>query len=54
VGAVGTHRVWPWRAKKIRQDLPEISPGECFNHPFPRWAMAAFLKKVKDKEWLEV
>ena len=27
-----------------REDLPEVSPRECFNHPFPLWAMETFLE----------
>jgi hypothetical protein len=35
-------------------ELPEISPRVCFEHPFPRWAMATLYDKVRDKEWVEV
>jgi hypothetical protein len=39
----------------VGQDiLPEIQPDECFKHPFTDWAMATFLSKTKDFEWVEV
>jgi hypothetical protein len=37
-----------------RPELPEVSAEECFTHPFPQWAMATFLDRVKDREWVEV
>jgi hypothetical protein len=34
--------------------LAEISPQECFRHPFTQWAQKELLPKVSDLEWVEI
>ena len=37
-----------------QREFPEVSAGDCFNHPFAKWAYEELRPKVADKEWLEV
>jgi hypothetical protein len=37
-----------------RHEFPEISAGQCFNHPFAKWAYDELRPKVVDKQWVEV
>jgi len=37
-----------------REELPEVSAHECFEHPFPQWAMTTFFDRVKDRGRVEV
>lgn len=55
---VGCQR-YGYNAFFVRNDvgadtLPAVTPKECFKHPFPRWAMATLLPRVKDLNWIEV
>lgn len=55
---VGCNR-YGYNAFFIRNDegidiFPEITPEECFNHPFTHWAQKELLPQVQDKEWVEI
>jgi hypothetical protein len=36
------------------QELPEVSAGDCFHHPFAKWAYEELRPMVADREWLEI
>jgi hypothetical protein len=55
---VGCQR-YGYNAFFIRNDVGteifrEVTPQECFRHPFPRWAMETLLPKVQGLNWLDV
>jgi hypothetical protein len=55
---VGCQR-YGYNAFFVRNDLgqdilPEISPAECFKHPFTGWAKETFFSQIKEYEWVEV
>lgn len=37
-----------------RDMFPEVSAGECFGHPFAKWAMSELRPMVAHREWLEI
>jgi len=34
--------------------LPEVSPSECFSHPFVKYMMEVRVQEIADKQWVEV